>query len=157
MNFINAGGGDPLCSLHREEVLYGGLGSLQRIYERFPIEKEAGRHQPHRRDSTDEGPSSILWDIIWLASSESLRRIFALPWGMYWKCWAKFAILVTGWPIICPGPIGGALEGTPTISSYSSGDKHTPYQTSGDKTPPLTIQWRRTSQLRQKHSPNKSS
>ena len=23
-----SGGGDPLCSLHREEVLYGGLGSL---------------------------------------------------------------------------------------------------------------------------------
>jgi hypothetical protein len=34
-----------------------------------------------------------------------------LPCGMYWKCWAILAILVTGGPIIWPGPIGGALRG----------------------------------------------
>ena len=66
-----SGGGDPLCTLHREEVLYGGLGSLQRIYERFPIEKEAGRHQPHRRDCTAEGPSSVLygWECVRVCES----------------------------------------------------------------------------------------
>ncbi len=35
-------------------------------------------------------------------------------WGMYWKCCAIFAKLVAGWPIIWPGPMGGALRGQST-------------------------------------------
>ena len=38
VNLRYTGGGDPLCTFHRGEGLYSvQLGSLQGVYERFPI------------------------------------------------------------------------------------------------------------------------
>ena len=38
VNLIYAAGGDPLCTLHRGKRTVR-LGSLQGLYERFPIKK----------------------------------------------------------------------------------------------------------------------
>ena len=40
VNFIKFGGGDPLCTLHREEGLYSvQLGYMQGVDERLPFKK----------------------------------------------------------------------------------------------------------------------
>ena len=57
-NLTNSGGGDPLYTLHRAEGLYGSV--RYRGYMRDSLLKgKSGRHQPHRRGCTAEGPSSI--------------------------------------------------------------------------------------------------
>ena len=60
VNFPDAGGGDPLCTLlYIEQTDHVQFGSRSKgyTYERFPI--KSGRHQPHRSDCTGEGPTSI--------------------------------------------------------------------------------------------------
>ena len=45
VNLRYTGGGDLLCTLHRGEGLYVGLGSLQGVYERFPIKSSSSHRE----------------------------------------------------------------------------------------------------------------
>ena len=57
VNFIKLGGGDPLCTLHRVEGLYGWVRCRGNMRDSL-LKMKSGRHQPHRPDCTGEGPSS---------------------------------------------------------------------------------------------------
>ena len=48
-----------LCTLHRREGLYGQV-RLRGYMRDSRLKSKPGRHQPHRRNCTAEGPSSIL-------------------------------------------------------------------------------------------------
>ena len=60
VNCVKAGCGRTLCTLHLAEGLYTAIGSLQELYERFLISNLTKQLQPHRRECTVKGPSSIL-------------------------------------------------------------------------------------------------
>ena len=64
VNLRYSGGGDPLCTLLRAEGLYGQVRywGYMRDSRLKKKQVQAGRHQPHRRDCTAEGPSSVLYD-----------------------------------------------------------------------------------------------
>ena len=56
VNFINLGGGDPLCTLHRAEGLYSWVA--RKGYMRDPLYKsELGIHTGRTLHCTGEGPS----------------------------------------------------------------------------------------------------
>ena len=58
---VKTGCGRTLCTLHLAEGLYGyTVGSLKELYERFLISNLTKQLQPHRREFTVKGPSSIL-------------------------------------------------------------------------------------------------
>ena len=59
VNFPDAGGGDPLCTLlYIEQTDHVQFGSRSKGSMRDSLLK-SGRHQPHRSDCTGEGPTSI--------------------------------------------------------------------------------------------------
>ena len=61
VNFIYSSGGDPLCTLHRAEGLYGKV--RYRGYMRDSrLKSKSGRHKPHRLECTGKGPSTVLYD-----------------------------------------------------------------------------------------------
>ena len=53
------------------------LGSLQGVYERFPIKtKQVNRQQPHRRECTAEGPSIVyfLHGLAWISAVPDITQ-----------------------------------------------------------------------------------
>ena len=59
VNLTNSGGGDPLCTLHRAEALYGKV-RYKVLMRDSRLKSKSDRHQPHRWEGKERAPLRTL-------------------------------------------------------------------------------------------------